>query len=80
MITAIDSSVLWAILKRESGHDKWLRALTPRSPMDRLALDGESGPAIHAVWEKLSIEWCQALDQVLLVTICVGQSPPMFSI
>lgn len=27
MITAVDSSVLWAILKQEPGHDKWLRAL-----------------------------------------------------
>jgi predicted nucleic acid-binding protein len=27
MITAIDSSVLWAILKQEPGHDAWLDAL-----------------------------------------------------
>ena len=27
MITAIDSSVLWAILKQEPGHEKWLQAL-----------------------------------------------------
>jgi len=27
MITAIDSSVLWAIIKQEAGHDAWLTAL-----------------------------------------------------
>ena len=27
MITALDSSVLWAIIKREAGHDQWLAAL-----------------------------------------------------
>jgi predicted nucleic acid-binding protein len=27
MITAIDSSVLWSLLKREPGHEKWLQAL-----------------------------------------------------
>jgi predicted nucleic acid-binding protein len=27
MITAIDSSVLWAILKQEPGHESWLQAL-----------------------------------------------------
>jgi hypothetical protein len=42
--------------------------------------DGESGPAIQAVWEKISLEWCQALEQISLETICAGQSPPMFFI
>jgi len=28
MITALDSSVLWAIIKRETGHENWIRALT----------------------------------------------------
>ena len=27
MITALDSSVLWAIIKQEPGHDSWLQAL-----------------------------------------------------
>ncbi|MDP3849716.1 MAG: DUF58 domain-containing protein [Luteolibacter sp.] len=27
MITALDSSVLWAILKKEAGHEEWLAAL-----------------------------------------------------
>jgi predicted nucleic acid-binding protein len=27
MITALDSSVLWAIIKNEPGHDQWLAAL-----------------------------------------------------
>lgn len=27
MTTALDSSVLWAIIKRESGHEAWLDAL-----------------------------------------------------
>jgi hypothetical protein len=27
MITALDSSVLWAIIKKESGHEPWLNAL-----------------------------------------------------
>ncbi len=27
MITAIDSSVLWAIIKQEAGHEQWLEAL-----------------------------------------------------
>ena len=27
MITALDSSVLWAIIKREPGSEAWLRAL-----------------------------------------------------
>lgn len=27
MITALDSSVLWAIIKKETGHDRWLVAL-----------------------------------------------------
>jgi len=27
MITALDSSVIWTIIKREEGHDRWLRAL-----------------------------------------------------
>jgi uncharacterized protein with PIN domain len=28
MITAVDSSVLWAIIKQESGHESWLEALS----------------------------------------------------
>ena len=27
MTTALDSSVLWAIIRREPGHESWLRAL-----------------------------------------------------
>ncbi len=27
MITALDSSVLWAIIKKESGHESWIQAL-----------------------------------------------------
>jgi predicted nucleic acid-binding protein len=27
MITALDSSVLWAIVKQESGHEEWVQAL-----------------------------------------------------
>lgn len=27
MITALDSSVLWAIIKKESGHEIWIQAL-----------------------------------------------------
>jgi predicted nucleic acid-binding protein len=27
MITALDSSVLWAIIKKEAGHESWLGAL-----------------------------------------------------
>lgn len=27
MITALDSSVLWAIVKKESGHEDWVQAL-----------------------------------------------------
>ena len=27
MITALDSSVLWAIIKHESGYESWLDAL-----------------------------------------------------
>jgi predicted nucleic acid-binding protein len=27
MITALDSSVLWAIIKREADHEKWIQAL-----------------------------------------------------
>jgi predicted nucleic acid-binding protein len=27
MITALDSSVLWAIIKREPGHEDWIQAL-----------------------------------------------------
>jgi predicted nucleic acid-binding protein len=27
MITALDSSVLWAIIKKESGHEVWIQAL-----------------------------------------------------
>lgn len=27
MITALDSSVLWAIIKQEAGHESWLAAL-----------------------------------------------------
>lgn len=27
MITALDSSVLWAIIKQENGHEQWLAAL-----------------------------------------------------
>ena len=27
MITALDSSVLWAIIKKESGHENWIQAL-----------------------------------------------------
>jgi hypothetical protein len=30
MITAIDSSVLWAILKQEPGHEGWLQGFRPR--------------------------------------------------
>jgi len=27
MITAVDSSVLWAVIKQEVGHERWLEAL-----------------------------------------------------
>ena len=27
MITALDSSVVWAIIKKESGHESWIQAL-----------------------------------------------------
>lgn len=27
MTTALDSSILWAILKKESGHEQWVEAL-----------------------------------------------------
>jgi predicted nucleic acid-binding protein len=27
MVTALDSSVLWAIIRKEPGHEKWLKAL-----------------------------------------------------
>jgi predicted nucleic acid-binding protein len=27
MITALDSSVLWAVIKKEAGHENWIRAL-----------------------------------------------------
>jgi predicted nucleic acid-binding protein len=27
MTTALDSSVIWTIIKREEGHDRWLKAL-----------------------------------------------------
>jgi predicted nucleic acid-binding protein len=27
MITALDSSVLWAIIKKESGHESWIQVL-----------------------------------------------------
>ncbi|MEI6675786.1 MAG: Rrf2 family transcriptional regulator [Verrucomicrobiota bacterium] len=42
--------------------------------------DGESGPAIHSVWEKISIDLCNALEQVTLESICAGQRSPMFFI
>ena len=27
MTTALDSSVLWAIIKKEAGHDRWVATL-----------------------------------------------------
>ena len=38
MITAIDSSVLWTILKQESGHERWLQALMRASSEGPLVL------------------------------------------
>ncbi len=57
-----------------------VEAVDPALLQNSVASNGESGPAIHAVWEKLSIEWCHALDQISLENICAGQSPPMFFI
>jgi Rrf2 family protein len=41
---------------------------------------GESGSAIQSVWEKISLDLCEALEQVTLENICAGQSSPMFFI
>ncbi len=57
-----------------------VEAVDPALLQNSVTSDGESGPAIQAVWEKISLEWCQALDQITLETICAGQSPPMFFI
>jgi Rrf2 family protein len=57
-----------------------VEAVEPALLHNSVTPDGESGPAIQAVWEKISIDWRQALDQVSLETICAGQSPPMFFI
>ncbi len=57
-----------------------VEAVDPALLQNSVTTDGESGPAIHAVWEKISITWCQALDQITLETICASQSPPMFFI
>jgi Rrf2 family iron-sulfur cluster assembly transcriptional regulator len=57
-----------------------VEAVDPALLQNSVAPDGESGPAIQAVWEKISLDWCQALDQITLENICAGQSPPMFFI
>lgn len=46
MITAIDSSVLWAIIKQETGHEQWLEALF------RAAYEGPLiiSPVVFANW------------------------------
>ncbi len=41
---------------------------------------GESGSAIQSVWEKISLDLREALEQVTLENICAGQSSPMFFI
>ena len=41
---------------------------------------GESGSAIQSVWEKISLDLCEALEQVTRENICAGQSSPMFFI
>ena len=55
-------------------------AVDPSLLQDSVAPDGESGPAIQTVWEKVSATLRDALDQVTLESICAGQSPPMFFI
>jgi predicted nucleic acid-binding protein len=38
MITALDSSVLWAIIRREPGHESWLQALLRAGIEGRLVI------------------------------------------
>ena len=55
-------------------------AVDPALLQNSVTTDGESGQAMQAVWGKISLEWCQALEQTTLEAIIAGQSPPMFFI
>jgi Rrf2 family protein len=55
-------------------------AVDPALLQNSVTADGESGQAMQAVWGKISLEWCQALEQTTLEAIIAGQSPPMFFI
>lgn len=57
-----------------------VEAVDPALLQNSVTSDGESGLAVQAVWEKVSLDWRQTLDQISLETICAGQSPPMFFI
>ena len=57
-----------------------VESVDPALLQNSVSEDGESGPAIHSVWEKVSVNLCQALDQVTLESICAGQNSPMFFI
>ena len=57
-----------------------VEAVDPALLQNSVTADGESGQAIQAVWEKISVEWCQSLEQISLETICADQGPPMFFI
>jgi Rrf2 family protein len=55
-------------------------SVDPSLLQNSLTPNGESGPAIHSVWEKISIDLCHALAQITLEDICAGQRSPMFFI
>lgn len=67
MITAIDSSVLWAIIKRESGHGDWLKILVDAASEGTLIISpvafAELAPStrdeagLQAFLERLSIAY-----------------------
>jgi Rrf2 family protein len=55
-------------------------AVDPSLLQNSVSPDGQSGPAIQSVWDKISANLCHELDLVTLESICAGQNSPMFFI
>ncbi|MCX6879744.1 MAG: Rrf2 family transcriptional regulator [Verrucomicrobia bacterium] len=57
-----------------------VESVDPALLQNSVTLDGESGPAIQSVWEKISIDLRDALNRITLESISAGPSSPMFFI
>ena len=57
-----------------------VEAVDPSLLLNSLTQAGESGPAILNVWEKISCNLRESLEQITLESICAGQRSPMFFI